>query len=46
MRSDQLTGEETDEAAEGLPLDALKMATEDLEMRFRDLWGNNADEMR
>lgn len=29
-----------------LTLDMLEMPAEELERRFRDLWGNNADEIR
>lgn len=29
-----------------LTLDMLEMPAEELERRFRDVWGNNADEIR
>lgn len=35
-----------DSAALALTLDMLEMPAEELERRFRDVWGNNADEIR
>lgn len=38
--------EGADSAALALTLDMLEMPAEELERRFRDVWGNNADEIR
>lgn len=38
--------EGSDSAALALTLDMLEMPAEELERRFRDVWGNNADEIR
>lgn len=42
----QPEGEGDGSAALALTLDMLEMPAEELERRFRDVWGNNADEIR